>query len=78
MSEPLRSTHVRLCSEADRVLASIADMEEKDKAEIARFILEEALLGRVHTLMLIAQRYRGLGFSGTLTDLEGRDGKGRK
>lgn len=75
MSEALKSTHVRLCQDADRVLSSIADLEEKDKAEIARLLLEEVLLGRVHTLMVVAQRYKGLGFSGILRDLEGGKGK---
>lgn len=75
MSESLKSTHVRLCTEADRVLQSIADLEDKDKSEIARFILEEALLGRVHSIMLVARRYKGLGFSGILRNSEESDGK---
>lgn len=75
MSEPLKSTHVRLSPEAHKVLTAIADIEEKDNAEMARLILEEALLGRVHTLMLAAKRYKGLGFSGILGDLEGGRGK---
>lgn len=45
---------------------------------MARLILEEALLGRVHTLMVAATRYRGVGFSGILGDLEGRKGIGGK
>lgn len=77
MSESLKSTHVRLSSEAHRVLSAIADIEEKDNAEMARLILEEALLGRVHVLMLTARRYQGLGFSGISRDLEGLDGKKR-
>lgn len=75
MSEPLKSVHVRLSSEAHRVLSAIADIEEKDNAEMARLILEEALLGRVHILMLAAQRYRRLGLSGISRDLQGADGK---
>ena len=75
MSETLKSTHVRLSPEAHKVLSAIADIEEKDNAEMARLILEEALLGRVHMLILTARRYRGLGFSGILGDLEGGKGK---
>lgn len=75
MSESLKSTHVRLSSEAHQVLSAIADIEQKDNAEMARLILEEALLGRVHTLMLTARRYKGLGFSGILGELEGAKGK---
>lgn len=72
MSEPLKSTHVRLSTEAHRVLSAIADLEEKDNAEMARIILEESLLGRVHTLMVAARRYRSLGFSGILGEGEGK------
>lgn len=75
MSEPLKSIHVRLSSEAHRALSAIADIEEKDNAEMARLILEEALLGRLHTVMLIADRYRRLGFSGISRDLKGLGGK---
>ena len=75
MSEPLKSLHVRLSPEAHRVLCALADVEDKDNAELARLIVEEALLGRVHVLMLTAKRYQGLGFSGILRDLEGGAGK---
>lgn len=75
MSESLKSTHVRLSPEAHKVLSAIADLEDKDNSEMARLILEEVLLGRVHTLMLTAKRYQGLGFSGILRDFEGKPGK---
>jgi hypothetical protein len=78
MSEPLKSVHVRLSSEARRALSAVGDIEDKDDAEMARLILEEALLGRVHMLMLMAKRYHGLGLSGSLRDLEGALGKGGK
>lgn len=78
MSEPLKSTHVRLSCAAHRVLSAIADLEEKDNAEMARLILEEVLLGRVHTLMLTADRYKSLGFEGIQRDFEGLTGKPRK
>ncbi len=71
MSEPLKSTHVRLSTEAHRVLTAIAQMEEQDNAEVARRILEESLLGRIHTLMLAAEKVRCLGFSGISRDLGG-------
>lgn len=75
MSETLKSIHVRLSSDAHRALSAIADIEEKDNAEMARLILEECLLGRIHTVMLTAKRYAGLGFSGITRDLQGLDGK---
>lgn len=71
MSEPLKSVHVRLSPDAHKVLSAIADLDDKDNSEMARLILEEVLLGRIHTLMLTAKRYNGLGFSGILRDLEG-------
>jgi len=71
VSEPLKSTHVRLSAEAHRVLSAIADLNEKDNAEMARLLLEEALLGRVHTLMVVADRYKRLGFTGISGDLGG-------
>lgn len=71
----MKSTHVRLSSEAHRVLSAIADIEQKDNAEMARLILEEALLGRVHVLMLAADRYKRLGFSGISGELGGTRGK---
>jgi hypothetical protein len=77
LSEPLKSTHVRLSPEAHRVLSAIADLEQKDNAEMARLILEEALLGRVHVLMLAAERYKRLGFSGITGMLPESSGKGR-
>lgn len=70
MSEPLKSTHVRLCADADRVLAALATLEEQDKSEIARRILEECLLGRVHTLMVASEKIRRLGFKGIHRDLQ--------
>lgn len=76
MSESLKSTHVRLSSEAHKALSAIADIEEKDNAEMARLILEEALLGRLHTVMLTARRYAGLGFSGIPRNLKGFEGNG--
>jgi predicted DNA-binding protein len=71
VAEPLKSTHVRLSSEAHRVLSALADLEDKDNAELARLILEEALLGRVHTLTLAANRYKRLGFTGISGELGG-------
>lgn len=71
MSEPLKSIHVRLSPEAHRVLSALADLEEKDNAELARLIIEEALLGRVHSLMVVAERYKRLGFSGITRELQG-------
>lgn len=78
MSEPLKSIHVRLSPEAHRVLATLADIEDKDAAEMLRIIAEESLLGRVHTLILAAERFKRLGLRGITGDLEGLAGGARK
>lgn len=57
------------------MLSAIAELNEKDNAEMLRLICEEALLGRVHTLMLAADKVRRLGFSGITRDLGGEVGK---
>ena len=70
MSEPLKSVHVRLSPEAHRVLSALADLEDKDNAEMLRIIAEESLLGRVHTLILAAERFKRLGLRGLTGDLK--------
>lgn len=50
MSEPLKSVHVRLSSDAYRVLCALAEMHGKSNAEMLRLLAEENLLGRIHTL----------------------------
>lgn len=75
MSEPLKSIHVRLSPEAHRVLAAVADVEDKDAAEMARLLLERALLGEVHVISLAAARWKRLGLRGISRDLEGLEGK---
>lgn len=71
MSEPLKSIHIRLSPDAHRVLSALADIREKDIAEMARIVLEEAMLGQVHTLILAAEHYRRLRLRGISRDLEG-------
>lgn len=68
MGEALKSTHVRLSPEAHRVLAALADLGDKDQSEMARQILEEALLGRAHTLKLLVERHKRLVARGTAGD----------
>jgi hypothetical protein len=75
LSEPLKSIHVRLSGDAHRVLCALAELNDKDNAEMLRMIAEESLLGRVHTLMLAAAKVRGLGLTGARRLFEGADGK---
>jgi len=65
MAEELKSVHVRLCDEAHKALKAAAQIEDKDIAEMARLILEEALLGRIHTVKLLAKRYARAGIRGS-------------
>lgn len=75
MSESRKSVHVRLSTEAHRVLSALGEIEEKDNAELARLIIEEVLFGRVHVLKVKAERYQSPGLRGILRDLEGSSGK---
>jgi hypothetical protein len=50
-------------------------VEEKDLAEMLRLIAEESLLGRVHTLMVVADRFKRAGIRGITRDLQGTDEK---
>lgn len=58
------STHVRLSDEADAVLELMAQAGVRDKAALAADLLEEALLGRAHSLKVAAVRFARLGFGG--------------
>jgi hypothetical protein len=74
VSEQLKSVHVRLSTAAHNALASIADVADKDLAEMARSILEEALLGKLHTLKLTARRFARSGLGGSEGDSQGTSG----
>ena len=50
-------------------MSAIADFQQKDNAEVARELLEELLLGKVHTLTIAAERFKRLGFSGITGNL---------
>ena len=65
MSKAARSTHVRLCDEADAELEAVALADGRDKAKIAREILHDARLGRGGRWRLAADRMRRAGFVGS-------------
>ena len=64
MSLPKPDIHVRICEEAMQALEALAYVEQRNKAELAGQLLEEVLLGKVHTLTLAANRFNRLGLSG--------------
>ena len=53
------------------MLSAMADLNDKDNAEMARMLLEKCLLGEVHALILAADKVKRLGFSGISRDLGG-------
>jgi len=56
MSLDLKPVQVRLSEEAYEVLHMIAQAEDKDLGEVAREILNEALLGKGHGIKILATR----------------------
>jgi len=64
MSQELKSVHVRLCDDAYEALRASAYIEDKDLAEMARAIMEQALLGRIHSVNLAVRRYARAGRKG--------------
>ena len=52
-----RSVHVRLSDEGMEALRTLAEIAGKDGAALAREVLEEALLGKLHTFKMAAGRY---------------------
>jgi hypothetical protein len=65
MSLPKPDLHIRISEEALRVLRRLAYIqhgEDYPVATMAAQVLEEALLGRAHTLTVAAERLRAAGF----------------
>ena len=58
------SIHVRVSDESDAVLDLMSQAHQRAKADIAAELVEEALLGRGHSLRIAALRYARLGFGG--------------
>ena len=75
MSEPLKSVHVRLSSEVHAKLRAIADLNDKDLAEICERIISTDVLGSFHDLKTTAERFQRLGI---LRDSEGAVGSVRE
>lgn len=68
MSLPKPDLHIRVsdeCHQALRMLAYAKGGEEYPISSVASQILEEGVLGRVHTLRITAEMFRGSGIGGT-------------
>lgn len=65
------SVHVRLSDEADAVLELMAQAGTRDKAALAADLLEEALLGKAHSLKVAALRFARLGIAGIDRERQG-------
>ena len=57
------SIHIRVSDESDAVLDLMSQAHQRTKADIAAELVEEALLGRGHSLRIAALRYARLGFA---------------
>lgn len=57
MSLELKPVQVRLPEDAYEALRMVADAHEKDLGEVSREILTEALLGKGHTVRVVAARF---------------------
>lgn len=76
MSLEKKDVRLKICGEAHQVLVAVADLNEKDIAEIGSQIFEEALLGKVHTAKVLAARMARWGKSGQAREDEGLPGSG--
>lgn len=65
MSLPKPDLHIRVCEEARAALRLLADVEQCPDSTLAARLLEEAVLGRFHTLKVAARRSRHLGIAGS-------------
>lgn len=63
-SKATRSIHVRLSDDADDELTVLALTTNRDKADLAREILHDSLLGRGWAFKVAARRALRLGLSG--------------
>jgi hypothetical protein len=68
VSLPKPDLHVRLSEDAMSALEVVAKGQQRELTVVARELLTEALLGRVHTMRLAAERLMRAGFLG-----KGRD-----
>lgn len=57
MSIELKAVQVRLPEEAMEALRVLAEVNDQDLGEAARVILTEALLGKAHSVKLMAARF---------------------
>ena len=71
VSLPKPDLHIRISEQALQVLRAVTFAERGEDypvATMAAQVLEEALLGRAHTLTVAAERLRAAGFGGKRGD----------
>jgi hypothetical protein len=71
MSLDRKSVHVRLAPEQHEQLAVLANVREKDMAELSALFLEKAIVGEFHAFSVELLRMQRLGLTGIGGDLEG-------
>jgi hypothetical protein len=64
VSLPKPDLHVRLSEHAMSALEAVAKAQQRELTVVARELLTEALLGRVHAMSLAANRLMQAGFLG--------------
>jgi hypothetical protein len=68
MSLPKPDLHIRLSHEAKGALRLLAEVESVPESVLAGHLLEEIILGRIHTLTVAARRLRRQGLAGSEGD----------
>ena len=65
MSLPKHDLHIRVSADCRALLSLLAEVEQVPMSTLAEHIVEEAILGRGHSLKLAARQIARMGISGS-------------
>lgn len=65
MSLPKPDLHVRISHDCKAALALLAEVEQVPESVIASRLIEEAVLGRIHTIKIAARQLGRSGLAGS-------------
>ncbi|MBP8282888.1 MAG: hypothetical protein KAX46_03090 [Chromatiaceae bacterium] len=65
MSLPKPDLHIRISADCRALLSLLAEVEQVPMSTLAEHIVEEAILGRGHSLKLAARQMSRLGIAGS-------------
>ncbi len=68
MALPKPDLHIRVSADCKALLGLLAEVEQVPVSTLAEHILEDAVLGKGHTLKLAARQLSRLGIAGTERD----------